>query len=66
MALVFAIYAVSLTESTVVNVIAFCVSVFYIVMDLANLNPALQAYDTPSDGWKVRAAWRRLRTKKQG
>lgn len=66
MALVFAIYAVNLTETTAVNIAAVCVSVFYLVMDLVNLKPELQAYDTPSDGWKIRDAWRRLRISKQG
>lgn len=64
MAIAFAFYAVNLTQTTAVNITAVCVSVFYIVMDLANLKPELQAYDTPSDGWKVRDAWRKLRTKK--
>lgn len=66
LALIFAIYAVGLTETTAVNVLAVLVAVFYLVMDLANLKPELLAYDTPSDGWHVRDAWRRLRTKTQG
>jgi hypothetical protein len=66
MATVFAVCAITLTKTTAVNVIALCLSVFYIVMDLVNLKPELQAYNTPSDGWKVREAWRQLRSKKQG
>jgi hypothetical protein len=61
----FAVYAVGFTATTFVNVIAVCVAVFYVIMDLANLKPELQAYDTPSDGWKVREAWRRFRAKKR-
>jgi hypothetical protein len=64
LAIGFAVHTVTLTETTAVNIIVVGVSVFYIVMDFANLKPVLQAYDTPSDGWKVREAWRRLRAKK--
>lgn len=65
MGAVFAFQAVALTETTAINIVAFGVSMFYVVMDLANLKPELQAYDTPSDGWNVRVAWRRLRASKQ-
>lgn len=63
-AVVFAYYAVNLTETAAVNIIAFCVSIFYLIMDLVNLKPELHAYGTPSDGWNIRDAWRRLRTPK--
>lgn len=65
-ATIFAFYTVSLTENTAVNAVAFIISVFYAVMDLINLKPELQAYDTPSDGWNVREAWRRLKAKGRG
>ena len=61
MGVMFAFQAISLTQTTAVNIVAFCLSIFYVVMDLANLKPELQAYDTPSDGWNIRAAWRKLR-----
>ncbi len=65
MGVLFAVYALTLTQTTAVNVVACGIAGFYIIMDLANLKPELQAHDTPSDGWKVREAWRRLRASKQ-
>lgn len=64
LAIVFVVYAVTLTKTAAINVLAVGVSGFYLVMDLANLKPTLQAHAIPSDGWKVREAWRRLRTGK--
>ncbi|UOG77661.1 M50 family metallopeptidase (plasmid) [Hymenobacter tibetensis] len=62
-ATVFAYFSVGLTGTAAVNVIALSISIFYIIMDLANLEPQYQAYNIPSDGMKIRNAWRQLRAR---
>jgi hypothetical protein len=64
-AAVFAFYSFGFTGTTVVNGIAICLWGFHFVMNLLELQPELLAYDTPSDGWNVREAWRRIKASKK-